>query len=445
MIQFLYSVLGFVLAIGILVTIHEFGHFWVARKSGVKVLRFSVGFGKPLKIWKRNNDETEYVLAAIPLGGYVKMLDERVEDVAEEEKHLAFNNATLAKRTAIVAAGPLANFIFAILAMWALYLYGTRDIQPTVGTVVVDSLAEQAGFKENDVIASVDGRKMHGWQDQLIYLIHKAYQGKTVNFAVLRDDNKQAVDIPLDFSSTSARSIGPGFINQTIGLYPSSGEAQISAVVPGLPADEIGMKSGARILSIDGEPMASWRDVVNSISTKPKQLVEIKFTDGQQVHTKEVMTAQRDYDGKQYGQIGIYPSQYEYQTDVLEGLAKAVDYTWRFSWVNLLSIGKMFTREVGTENLSGPITIANMAGHTVQSGVTDFVTFLVLISISLGLINLLPVPVLDGGHLLFFAIEAVKGSPVSENVMLWGQQIGIAALLLLMSLAFYNDIIRLMS
>lgn len=443
--QLTYSVLGFVLAVGILVTIHEFGHFWVARKLGVKVLRFSVGFGKPLKIWKRKNDETEYVLAAIPLGGYVKMLDERVTEVADSEKHLAFNHATLSKRTAIVAAGPLANFIFAILAMWALYLYGIQDVRPVVGTVVAGSLAEQAGFKESDVIDTVDGRKMHGWQDQLIYLIHKAYQGKTVSFSVMRGEDTQPVVIPIDLSAISARSIGPGFISQNIGLYPSRGDAEISAVVAGLPADQIGMKEGARILSVDGESLHSWRDLVNSISTKPAQLITIKYTEGEAVYTKELMTEERQFDGKKYGQIGIYPAKYDYRTGVFEGLAKATDYTWRCSWVNLLSIGKMFTREMGTENLSGPISIANMAGHMVQSGVTDFVTFLVVISISLGLINLLPVPVLDGGHLMFFAIEAIKGSPVSEKIMLWGQQIGIAALLLLMSLAFYNDIIRLLS
>ncbi|MFT6704599.1 MAG: regulator of sigma E protease [Gammaproteobacteria bacterium] len=442
--QFLYSVFGFVLAIGILVTIHEFGHFWVARKSGVKVLKFSIGFGKPLKTWRRKNDETEYILAAIPLGGYVKMLDERVDDVSEEEKHRAFNQATLAKRTAIVAAGPIANFIFAILAMWALYLYGVQDIKPVVGKVVENSLAADAGFMKGDKLLTVDGRKVHGWEDQLIYFVHKSFSGKTVDVGISRN-NSSEMTIPLDFSKIAVRDIGPGLLSQNIGLYPSAGDASISAVVPGLPADKIGMRPGANIISIDGEPTHNWLDVVNSIAPKPDQLITIKFTDGDAVISKDVRTVQREYEGNQYGQIGIYPSRHVYQTDLLEGFAKSVDYTWRFSWVSLVSIGKMFTREVSTENLSGPITIANIAGHTVQSGVSDFVLFLAVISISLGLINLLPIPVLDGGHLLFFAIEAIKGSPVSERVMIWGQQIGIAALLLLMSLAFYNDIIRLIT
>ncbi len=444
--QVLYSVLGFILAIGILVTIHEFGHFWVARKSGVKVLKFSVGFGKPLKTWRRKNDDTEYILAAIPLGGYVKMLDERVDEVSEEELPRSFNQASLAKRTAIVAAGPAANLIFAIIAMWGLYVYGTQDIKPVVGKVVENSIAAQAGFLQGDELVSIDGRKIHGWQDQLVYLVHKGFGGNTVEFKVNRRQNgSQELLIPVDLSKIATREIGPGFLSQNVGLYPSTGEASVSQVVPGFPADQIGMRAGAKILSIDGVSMSTWEDVVSAISNKPKQLINIRFTDGDEVRTKEVVTTQREYEGKQYGQIGIYPPKHSYRTGVAEGFFKSVDYTWRFSWVSLVSIGKMFTREVGTENLSGPITIANMAGHTVQSGVSDFVLFLVVISISLGLINLLPVPVLDGGHLLFFLIEAIKGSPVSEKVMVWGQQIGIGVLLLLMSLAFYNDIIRLIT
>ena len=443
--QFLYSVFGFILAIGILVTIHEFGHFWVARRAGVKVHRFSIGFGKPLKIWKRKNDDTEYVLAAIPLGGYVKMLDERVEEVAESEKHLAFNRQSLSKRTAIVAAGPLANFLFAILAMWALYLVGMRDHPALIGEIIPDSIAEQAGFGVGERIVKLDGQKIYGWQDSQIYLIQKAFQKKAVTFTLEDATSGKARQLEVDMSALDGSVVSRGALSGGLGLIPAQMSNIISDVVEGKPAQLAGLQGGDKITQINDGQIKDWRDLVVAISDQPGQTVTLEYERDAQSYSIDLEVGSIEQGGKTFGQIGVYPSRYKYTTGVVEGLVKAVDYTWRFTFVSLWSLGKMLTGSVATDNLSGPITIANIAGTTVQRGIGDFVSFLVIISISLGLINLLPIPVLDGGHLLFFAIEAIKGSPVSEKIMVVGQQIGIALLLLLMSFAFYNDIIRLIS
>jgi len=442
--QFLYSVFGFVLAIGILVTIHEFGHFWVARRAGVKVLRFSIGFGKPLKIWRRKNDETEYVLAAIPLGGYVKMLDERIEEVDPDEAHRAFNRQSLAKRTAIVAAGPLANFLFAIVAMWCLYVAGMQDYPTLIGRVADNSLAQQAGIQAGERLIALDGKKVYGWQDSQLYLVYKTFKKTPLTLTLAAPDGAER-KVVVDMAALDDNLVSQGVLSQGIGLMPAPMGNQISNVVPDKPAAEVGLQAGDRIVQINGSTITDWRELVTSVRDIPDQTVPLSYERDGTLTDVEIKVAGVEYEGKRYGQIGVYPERYTFSTGVGEGLVKAVDYTWRFTYVSLWSLGKMLTRDMSSENLSGPITIANMAGSTVQRGVGDFVSFLVVISISLGLINLLPIPVLDGGHLLFFAIEAVKGSPVSEKIMLWGQQIGIAMLLLLMSLAFYNDIIRLIS
>jgi len=442
--QFLYSVFGFVLAIGILVTIHEFGHFWVARRAGVKVIRFSIGFGKPLKIWKRKNDETEYVLAAIPLGGYVKMLDERVEDVDASEVHRAFNRQSLTKRTAIVAAGPLANFLFAIIAMWGLYLAGMQDYPTLIGEVKEGSIADKAGIVAGERLVEMDNHIVYGWQDSQLYLIHKTFQKKPVTLSFERADGS-VQQVVVDLGQVDSNAVSRGVLSQGLGLLPAPMGNEISAVVAGKPAQLAGLEAGDQILRINEVEITDWRDLYETVSKIPDQNAQISYRrDGQQMEAS-LTVAGVDYNGERYGQIGVYPTRYRFSTGVVDGLFKAVDYTWRFTYVSLWSLGKMITQDVSSDNLSGPITIASMAGTTVQRGVADFVSFLVVISISLGLINLLPIPVLDGGHLMFFAIEAIKGSPVSERIMLWGQQIGIALLLLLMSLAFYNDIIRLIS
>lgn len=449
MTSFLYSVAGFIVAIGILVTIHEFGHFWVARKVGVKVHRFSVGFGKVVKSWRREGDPTEYALSAIPLGGYVKMLDERVEEVPEAEKDQAFNRKPLWARAAVVAAGPGANYLFAILAMWLLAVWGQDDRPAIVGKVDAGSMAEQAGFQAGDKLISVDGRKIHGWGQHQLYIVHQAFKRKPVAFVVAPAGAsvEQAQTLRVDFAALKGKKIDQQVLSRGIGLFPQAPAAMISDVVPGKPAALSGVLAGDVVTRIDEMDIQSWRELVETVSARPNQAVNVTLTrDGvEQVLPMTIAAVERD--GKTIGQIGVYPGfePFAYRLGIWEGLKYAADYTWRFSAVSLRSIGKMFTREIGVENISGPITIAEYAGKTAQYGAQEFISFLVIISISLGLINLLPLPMLDGGHLMYFVIEAIKGSPVSEKAMEWGQQFGIVALALLMSLAFYNDIIRLFS
>ena len=443
--DFLYSVFGFILAIGILVTIHEYGHFWVARRAGVKVHRFSVGFGKPLKTWRRRGDDTEYVLATIPLGGYVKMLDERVEEVPEEERHRAFNRQSLPWRTAIVAAGPLANFLFAIVAMWGLYIVGMQDYPAEIGEVKADSIAARAGFTEGERIVALDGRPLYGWQDSQLYLIHRVFQQRAVEFTLEDELSGRRRALSVDMGEVDNGVVSRGVLAYGLGLMPAPMSSRISGVVEGKSAHLAGLQAGDEIVQVGNQPISDWLDLVEIVSAQPGQTVAISYRRDGSIDNVSVDIGSVEYDGKQYGQIGVYPERYSFATGPIEGLTKALDYTWRFTVVSLWALGKMATQDVSSDSLSGPITIASMAGTTVQRGIEDFISFLVIISVSLGLINLLPIPILDGGHLLFFAVEAIKGSPVSERVMLWGQQIGIALLLLLMSLAFYNDIIRLIS
>ncbi len=449
MASFGYSIFGFLVAIGILVTVHEYGHFWVARKMGVKVERFSVGFGKVLKRWKRKDDPTEYVISMLPLGGYVKMLDERVEPVADEEKHLAFNNQSLAARAAIVAAGPAANYIFAILLMWALAVWGQSDRPAVVGDVHAGSVAEAVGFQSGDQLVSINGRPVHAWGEQQLYIVHQAFKRQSIEFEVIPAGALSEANETrrVDFAALDQGSLDQTILTRGLGMWPQMPAAEISGVVGGKPADIAGLQKGDVIEAIGETSITNWRDLVEVISAKPNEDIALTVQRDGESMIVPLTTASAERDGKTVGQIGVYPGGYDfkYRLGLWDGLKYSADYAWRFSVVSLRSIGKMFSRDLGTENLSGPISIAQFAGVAAQRGLEDLLSFLVIISISLGLINLLPIPILDGGHLLYFLIEAIKGSPVSERVMVWGQQLGILALALLMSLALYNDIIRLFS
>jgi regulator of sigma E protease len=337
--QFLYSIFGFILAIGILVTIHEFGHFWVARKAGVKVIRFSVGFGKPLKIWRRKNDDTEYVLAIIPLGGYVKMLDERVEEVPDSEKHRAFNRQSLAKRTAIVVAGPLANFLFAIVAMWGLYVAGMQDIPTLIGEVRPDSIAAQAGFKPGERIISVDHKKLYGWQDAQIYLIHKIFQKKPVQFTLEDEKNGTRRQLEVDLTEVESDVISHGLLLQGLGISPAPMSSVISKVVSGKPAQSAGLRGGDEIVQIDATQINNWRDLVETVSALPDRDVTLSYRRDGKVYNVAMNVGSVEYEGERYGQIGVYPTRYRFSTGILEGLGKSIDYTWRFSLVSRWSLG----------------------------------------------------------------------------------------------------------
>ena len=441
-----YSLFGFIIAIAVLVTVHEYGHFWVARKLGVRVLKFSIGFGKPIFSWRRKDDPTEYCVAMIPLGGYVKMLDEREAEVAEEERAQAFNRQSLAVRSAIVVAGPAANFLFALFAIWLVFVIGDRDISPVVGTVAENSIGERAGFRAGDRLLRIDGREVQTWTEHQFYLLHQAMKGNVIEFEVEGGDGDRR-NLRVDYGEVPQYQVGTLPVTLQIGLYLPSPPADVAQLLPGAPAERAGLQVGDRILAVDGEAVANWDDLVRRVSARPGQRLELRIErDGGQWATELTPEPARAIDGAAYGRIGLYrPSPFDAQLRYgpLTAIAASADYNWRMSIVTLYSLGRMLSARMSTENLSGPITIARLAGHTVESGFNDFLKFLAIISISLGLINLLPIPLLDGGHLLFFAIEAVKGSPPSDKAMLRFQKIGIVALILLMSVAFYNDIMRL--
>ncbi len=441
-----YSVAGFLLAIAILVAVHEYGHFWVARKLGVKVLKFSIGFGKTIFKWHRKNDPTEYAIGIIPLGGYVKMLDEREADVSEEEIDQAFNRKSLRVRTAVVFAGPLFNFLFAIVAIWAVFILGSDDIEPVVGEVVEQSMAEAAGFKSGDTITGVDGKDVKTWGEHQFYLLHQAMKGNKVVVNVTNPEFGDR-DIDLDFSVMDQREISSRPITSQIGIWPPAPMAKVSQVVDDSPAQHAGLLTGDEIVAIDGIAMDDWFAMANYVSEKPGESLVLTILRAGEKLDVSLVTNSITVEGKQYGQIGLYRPNLENTTlryGPIESIWASMDYNWRMTAITMRSLGRMLTAQMSSENLSGPITIARIAGQTAESGYADFLKFLAIISISLGLLNLLPIPVLDGGHLMYFLFEAVTGKEPSEKVMIWGQQIGIAMILMLMVVAFYNDIMRLL-
>ncbi len=445
--DFGYSLFGFVLSIAILVTVHEYGHFWVARKLGVKVLKFSIGFGKSMLSWRRKNDPTEYCVGIIPLGGFVKMLDEREGDVGAEERHQAFNRQSLKVRAAIVVAGPAFNFLFAILAIWLVFVAGSADIKPIVGQVVENSIAENAGFKAGDVLLTLDRKPVKSWGQHQFYMLNQAMKGDTMAFSVSHPIHGKRT-IKIDFGHLNQQTIARQPITSQIGIWPSAPAAKVGQVVENSPAEQAGLVVGDEIVAIDGVAVDDWVDMATQVSAQPDKALMFTILRGQRqldiVLTPELVTI----DGKQYGRIGLYRPSLENMTlqfGVPEAIWQSINYNWYSTVITLRSLGRMLTARMSSENLSGPITIARLAGHTVKSGYSDFLKFMAIISVSLGLLNLLPIPVLDGGHLLYFLVEAITGKAPSEKIMLWGQQIGIAMILMLMVVAFYNDIIRLLS
>ncbi|MHB8454728.1 MAG: RIP metalloprotease RseP [Acidiferrobacterales bacterium] len=453
MTSFVYSLLAFIVAIGVLVVVHEFGHFWVARSLGIKVLRFSIGFGKPLWTRRFGVDQTELVIAALPLGGYVKMLDETEGKVPKKDLDRAFNRQPLWKRGAVVLAGPMFNFLFAILAYWGLFTVGIEGVKPVVGQVIAGSIAQKAGFQVGDVILSIDGKPTQSWDQRRLYLFEKALDKAQVSFEV-RDTQGKIETHVLDMSGLSANQISSGMLEKVTGLYGYSPEIApiVGSVLAGSPAAKAGLQHGDRIVSIDGQPIRSWEDVITRISTNPgRSIALIVDRAGAQVEfhlTPEVVES----DGKQVGRIGVgvlppeVPASMRVlvRSNPLRALAEGVNDTWLMTTLTLKMLVKMVELRISTHSISGPITIAQYAGYSAQIGFGRFLMFLAVISISLGVLNLLPVPVLDGGHLLVYLIEAVKGGPLPERVMYWSQQVGIMFLVALMALAFYNDFMRLL-
>ncbi len=447
----LVSVISFIVAIGVLITVHEFGHFWVARRLGVKVLKFSVGFGRPL--WSRRGkvDGTEYVIAAIPLGGYVKMLDEHEGDVTPEERARAFNRQALWKRSAIVVAGPVANFLFAIVAYWLVFVSGVEGTRPVIGEVEPASIAATSGFLAEDEIVAVAGQATPTWDATTLALLDAAIEGGGTDVEVRRSGSLRLVRLEL---GSGTEVLEGKFILEAIGLSPWRPRIApvIDRVLDGGAADAGGLRGGDRVLSADGEPMEDWGQWVEYVRARPGQRLSITV-DRDGARLALTLEPERiEENGQPIGRIGAYP---RVPPDLLEGMRAEVRYgplealgrslakTYRMSVLMLKMLGKMLVGQASIENISGPISIAQYAGQSASIGVVPFVLFLAVISISLGIINILPIPLLDGGHLLYYAVELIKGSPLSEAAQILGQKMGIVLLLLLMGLAFYNDLARL--
>ena len=447
------NLLAFVVVVGILVTFHEYGHFWVARRLGVKVLRFSVGFGRPL--WRRvaGADQVEYVIAAIPLGGYVKMLDEREGPVPEDERPRAFNRQPVWKRMAIVAAGPIANFVLAVLAFWAMYLIGVNGIRPVVGEVVPDSVAAQAGVRPGDEILSINGEQTPTWQSVSLTLLDEALSGGTVRLE-LADRSQQVRHAELVLRE-GQNLLDKGDLLEKLGIKPWRPEIEpvIGGVVAGGSAEQAGLKPGDRIVAVDGQPVKDWSAWVDVVRSHPDQDLTVTVERGGARRLLVLHPAAERDDGEVIGRIGAYPKidksrwaqlRVTVRYGPVVGLGRALEKTWDVAALTVRVLWKLVIGEASLSNISGPVTIAEFAGMSAAIGVSAFLGAMALFSVSIGILNLLPVPVLDGGHLLFYTIEWIKGSPVSETTEALGQRIGLALLAALMALALYNDMVRLL-
>jgi regulator of sigma E protease len=446
------TLIAFVVALGLLIVFHELGHYFVARLCGVKVLRFSLGFGPVLWRRKFGVDQTEWALSVFPLGGYVKMLDEREGPVAPEERHRAFNLQTVAKRFAIVLAGPVANFLLAILLYWVLFMHGVPGIRPIVGTPVPGTPAAQAQLAPGELVARVDGADVPTWQDLRWALLEHSLRKDTVELEM----HAERGDIQfrrLDLSSIGADKIDVDLM-QAIGLtrYQPPLKPVIGRLIAGGAGERDGLKEGDEVAEVDGHAIAGWEELVALITAAPERTLQFKILRAGATRQLAVTPQSKQEGGKTLGRIGAAPKIDEAAmkrliTEVrygpLESVARAVERTWGVSTFTLKMLGKMIAGEVSLKNLSGPITIADYAGQSAQLGWLAYLSFLALISISLGVLNLMPVPLLDGGHLMYYVAEIIKGSPVSDRVMEVGQQVGMVLLFSLMAFALYNDINRL--
>ncbi len=451
----IHNIFFFIIAIGVLVTFHEFGHYWVARKAGVKVLRFSVGFGRPLLKWTRTTvegDEIEYVVAAIPLGGYVKMLDEREGDVDDADKSRAFNNQSIAKRIAIVFAGPAFNFILAIFLYWLVFMLGATVDRAFVGETETGSIAASAGFEIQDEVLRVGDTAIESWNEFRLEILDQGLDGGTLQIHVrATDGNEYTRALALGDMHLLANE---GDVFNHIGFkqwWPRL-PVEIGGVMEGSAAEVAGLQKGDVILQADDVAITEWVSLVDAIRKKPNKQMNFNVLRNGVETSLNILPGSRTTEEGEQGFIGAYqniPEEVRQQLitrieySPFEAMPKAVVKTWDMSTLTLRVLWKMITGEASLSNISGPITIATYAGITASIGLISFISFLAVISVSLGVLNLLPVPMLDGGHLFYYLIEIIKGSPVSEAFELRGQQVGIAILAVLMSVAIFNDIQRL--
>ena len=473
MMEFVQSVLALLVTLSILVTFHEFGHYWVARLCNVHLIRFSVGFGRPLLTWRskapvlvespskqkistKSNQPlaaTEFVIAAIPLGGYVKMLDERESYVPDDQLHLAFNRKPLWQRIAIVAAGPMANFILAIVAYWALFMAGITGLSPILAELDPQSPAARAGLQQGQQIVAVDGRRTASWGEVSLGLFSQLGNSGGIKLTAIVPGYSSETEhiIPVtDWLASQDQPDPAGALGLKVrrpDLPARVGHVEASSV-----AATAGFLSGDKILSIDGQPIRYWSEMVAAIQAKPERMVSFSIARDGRGMVIDAMPAGRLVDGKRLGRLGVgveYPP--GWQDEFLVTLRypfhtawiHAIKETWTLSVFTVKSIGKLITGKISPKHIAGPITIAKVASDTAKSGVESFVRFIALISISLGVLNLLPIPVLDGGHLLYYLLEGVFRRPIPDKAQAWGLQLGLFLIGSLTLLALYNDLMRL--
>ncbi|GAB1259337.1 RIP metalloprotease RseP [Aurantivibrio plasticivorans] len=443
--EMLQTLLWFLVAIVVLVTFHEWGHFYVARLCGVKVLRFSVGFGNPLWSWT-DKKGTEFAVAAIPLGGYVKMVDEREGEVSAEDLPYAFNRKNVWQRIAVVAAGPAANLLLAVIFFWILFLPGRADLAPIIGEIQPGSIAERARLEVGQEIVAVDGVFTPTQRDVLSELINHMGESGPLSFSVKYPDSDRIYTSDAMLDAWLKDSMDPNPIAE-LGITFEKPPVVVGLIEDG-PGKEAGFKEGDRVLSADGVNLSDWSGWAEYVSARPGQSIDVVVKRAGDLVNLTVMPVEEVVEGKTVGRVrlgGMYDQSYvrRYEYSVGEAFVAGVEETMRTVSFVFVSVKKLILGEISHKNLSGPLTIAKVAGSSAASGWMSFLGFLALLSVSLGVFNLLPIPVLDGGHLMYYLVEAIKGSPVSEKVQVIGYQLGLFLVVSLMVLAIYNDVLRL--
>jgi regulator of sigma E protease len=449
MTEILIKALAFIFAISLLVAVHEYGHYWVARKLGFKVLRFSIGFGNPLLRWRsKDADQVEYWISSLPLGGYVKMLDEREGEVPEEEAHRAFNRRPVWQRIAVLFAGPGANFLFAIAAFWFLYLTGAPGPQPYIHEVEEGSIAAEAGLRSEDVITAIGGDEIATLEQVPIGVFNELLGDGFIEMDVVGGDGA-ARAVTLDVRGKVSELTEPEALFDGLGIvFGPHQQVFITDVTSGEPASRSGLLAGDRVVSVDGQATPYVSSVADYLGARPGETVVVGVEREGQLREFRVAVGSFDEDGETVGRIGV-----SLQGDLIEGQRRygpirsvgiAVNETWAMTDLTIKMLVRMVTGDVSLKNVSGPLMIADYAGDYIRAGFDDFLKFLCLISISLGIMNLLPVPILDGGQIVMCLVEGLKGSPISMRTALIGQQIGLAMLIALMGFVFYNDITRML-
>jgi regulator of sigma E protease len=454
--DFFLSILAFLFAIGVLVAVHEWGHYIVARMAGVKVLRFSIGFGKPLWMVRAGPDQTEYCLSAIPLGGYVKLLDEREGDVDPAEAGRSFNRAPVSSRIAILVAGPLMNFVFAVAAYWLMFTIGVPGLQPVIGEIQPHSVAAEAGLRPEDRITAIGAEPIATWEGAVLALLDEMLSQDQVRLDVTGADGADRT-IYLDLAGKIPELTEPGQLFIGLGLEPWAPTIPpvIGDIVPGGAAEAAGLASGDLIVSAAGTVQDDWAGWVDFIRARPGQLVVLIVERADRIVELELPIGEyTEESGTVIGRIGagplvpdgFYDSYTSYQRyGIFPAFMVGAERTWTMSVLTVRMVGRIVTGDVSMKNISGPINIAQYAGYSASAGLSSFLNFLAVVSLSLGILNLLPIPVLDGGQVLYQVLEYLKGAPLSDRVQIIGQQIGIAFLVLLMGFAFYNDLSRVFS